>query len=129
MDLLIFDLDGTLIDSQRDLANAVNETRAHMGMPRTDDETVATWVGNGAPVLIRRAMGPDASQEQVEAALEYFLGYYREHALDNTALYAGVRDVLDSLQDAGVKLAVLTNKPAGVSQRIIDGLGVGQHFF
>jgi phosphoglycolate phosphatase len=129
MDLVIFDLDGTLIDSQQDLANSVNATRVHMGLPAIDDDTVATWVGNGAPVLIRRAMGPEAPQEQVERALEYFMGYYREHMLDHTDLYAGVRDGLDRLRESGVKMAVLTNKPVRMSQGIVDGLGLGTHFF
>jgi phosphoglycolate phosphatase len=129
MDLLIFDLDGTLIDSEQDLANAVNATRVHMGHDAIDADTVAKWVGNGAPVLMRRAMGPDASEEEIERALAYFLDYYRQHMLDHTDLYPGVRRGLDALREAGVKLAVLTNKPVRFSQGILEGLGVGKHFF
>src|SRR3974390_758337 len=95
MDLLIFDLDGTLIDSKQDLANSVNATRVHMGRRSSDNEEAASWVGNGAPVLIRRAMGPGASEAEVERALAYFLAYYREHMLDHTVLYPGVREGLD----------------------------------
>jgi phosphoglycolate phosphatase len=129
MDLLIFDLDGTLINSEQDLANSVNATRVYMGHEPIDAETVATWVGNGAPVLMRRAMGPDASDEDIERALAYFLDYYRQHMLDHTELYPGVRHGLDVLREAGVKLAVLTNKPVRFSQGILEGLGVGKHFF
>ena len=97
MDLLIFDLDGTLIDSKKDLVNAVNSTRAHMKMPPLGDETVASYIGNGAPVLIRRALGEQATEEEVKEALEFFIEYYRDHALDYTRLYAGVEPSLDRL--------------------------------
>lgn len=129
MDLLIFDLDGTLIDSKQDLANSVNATRVHMGREAIDNEVAASWVGNGAPVLVRRAMGPEASEADVERALAYFLAYYREHMLDHTHLYPGVREGLDRLRDAGVRMAVLTNKPVRFSRDLVAGLGVGAHFF
>ena len=129
MDLLIFDLDGTLIDSKLDLAHAVNATRSHMGLDSLEHERVYSYVGNGAPVLIRRALGPDASEQQVEEALEFFLEYYREQYLDYTTLYPGVRESLDRLRDAGKQMAVLTNKPVRISKAILDGLGVGAHFF
>ncbi|MDE3166572.1 MAG: HAD-IA family hydrolase [Acidobacteriota bacterium] len=129
MDLLIFDLDGTLIDSKLDLAHAVNATRSHMGMPALDYERVYSYVGNGAPLLIRRALGEQAAEQQVEEALEFFLEYYREHYLDYTVLYPGVRESLDRFRDAGKRMAVLTNKPVRISQAIADGLGVSGHFF
>src|SRR5438132_8650744 len=91
MNLVIFDLDGTLIDSSQDLANSVNATRAHLGLAPIENEVVYSYVGNGAPVLIRKALGPAYSDEAVESALQYFLSYYREHMLDYTALYPGVR--------------------------------------
>jgi phosphoglycolate phosphatase len=128
MDLLIFDLDGTLIDSKLDLAHAVNAARAHMGLGPIENEIVYSYVGNGAPVLIRRALGPDASQSEVQRALDYFLAYYREHMLDYTVLYPGVRESLDRLLEARVQMTVLTNKPVRISQAILDGLGVGSHF-
>ena len=129
MDLLIFDLDGTLIDSRLDLAHSVNAARAHMRMPPLEDDLVCSYVGNGAPVLIRRALGAQASGEEVQRALEFFLQYYRGHALDCTTLYPGVRDSLDRLRAAGQRMAVLTNKPVEVSRAILSGLGVGVHFF
>jgi phosphoglycolate phosphatase len=129
MDLLIFDLDGTLIDSRLDLANSVNATRAHMGMPALANERVYSYVGNGAPMLIRRAMGPRATEAEIEEALEFFLEHYREHPLDYTTLYPGVHEALDRLRAAGKRMAVLTNKPAKISRAIVEGLGVGGHFF
>ena len=128
VDLLVFDLDGTLIDSKRDLANAGNAARGHMGMPPLADARVWSYVGNGAPVLVRRLLGAEATEAQVQGALEFFLEYYRDHKLEYTALYPGVRESLDRLRDAGVRMAVLTNKPVNISCAILEGLGVGGHF-
>jgi phosphoglycolate phosphatase len=129
MPLLIFDLDGTLIDSRLDLAHAVNATRAEAGHGPIPHEQIFSFVGNGAPVLIKRAMGPGATDEEVERALEFFLDYYRQHALDYTVLYPGVRESLERLHAAGASLAVLTNKPVRISRRIMEGLGLSSLFF
>lgn len=129
MHLVIFDLDGTLIDSSLDLANSVNATRAHLALPPLEHDTVYSYVGNGAPVLIRRALGPGYSEDDVQSALLYFLGYYRDHMLEHTHLYPGVREFLDRFRQAGVQMAVLTNKPVRFSQAIVDGLGLSRHFF
>jgi phosphoglycolate phosphatase len=129
MNLLIFDLDGTLIDSKRDLVHSVNAARALMGLEPISEELVSSYVGSGAPILMRRALGPDASEADVQRALEYFLGYYREHMLDNTRLYPGVREALDRLHLAGSSMAVLTNKPVRFSRALVEGLGLGRHFF
>ena len=130
MSLLIFDLDGTLIDSKLDLAHSVNAARRYMGLDPIPHELVSTYIGNGAPVLIRRVLGPDATDEQVAKALDYFIRYYTEHCLDNTSLYPGVKDALDRLRaQHGVRMAVLTNKPVRISNHILDGLGCGDHFF
>ncbi|MGI8992180.1 MAG: HAD family hydrolase [Bryobacteraceae bacterium] len=128
MTLLIFDLDGTLIDSRLDLANSVNAARAHLGLAPICNETVYSYVGNGAPALIRRALGNDAPESEVQAALEFFLAYYREHMLDNTTLYPGVRNALDRLHARKVPMAVLTNKPVRMSVAIVEGLGLTNHF-
>ncbi len=128
-ELLIFDLDGTLIDSKLDLAHAVNATRAHMSMGPLEFERIYSYVGNGAPVLVRRFMGDQATEAEVEEALEFFLEYYRDHALDYTRLYPGVKETLARLSAAAKKMAVLTNKPVRMSKAIVEGLGVGEHFF
>jgi phosphoglycolate phosphatase len=127
-DLLIFDLDGTLIDSERDLADSVNATRTWKGLPPFDIETVRSYVGSGAPVLIKRAF-PNASDTELPRLLRYFLDYYREHMLDATVLYPGVREALEALHAADVPMAVLTNKPVRFSMKLIEGLGLETHFF
>ena len=129
VDLLVFDLDGTLIDSKLDLANAVNTTRAQMGLEALENELIYSYVGNGAPVLIRRALGPAASETEVQKALQFFIAYYHEHRLEHTRLYDGVRESLDRFLGQGMRLAVLTNKPVRISTAILEGLGVGSHFF
>jgi phosphoglycolate phosphatase len=129
MDLTIFDLDGTLIDSKLDLAHAVNAALEHLGLPRLTLERIASYVGNGAPILMRRAIGPEASEEEVARGLTYFMQYYRDHMLDYTTLYPGVRETLDHLRGRGAQMAVLTNKPVGLSKAIVAGLGLDGHFF
>ncbi|MBE0660255.1 MAG: HAD-IA family hydrolase [Bryobacteraceae bacterium] len=129
MDLVIFDLDGTLVDSKQDLCNSVNATRAYMGLEALPDDVVASYVGNGAPVLIKRAMGEEATEPQLEEALSYFLSYYREHMLDYTREYPGVRECLYELHGRGVKMAVLTNKPVRFSKEILVGLKLDRYFF
>ncbi len=128
MELLIFDLDGTLIDSKLDLALSVNAMLAHMGLPPLEMEVVSSYVGNGAPILMRRALGDLANEETEKKALEYFLAHYNEHNLDNTRAYPGVPEALAQLHANGVKMAVLTNKPVRVSGRILDGLGLAKYF-
>jgi len=129
MNLVIFDLDGTLVDSKLDLVLSVNAARGLMELPPISDQLVSSYVGNGAPVLMRRALGPEASEADVERGLEFFLKYYRAHMLDNTQLYPGVKNALDRLHAAGAKMAVLTNKPVRFSRSIVEGLGLKQHFF
>ncbi len=128
-DLLVFDLDGTLIDSALDLALAVNAVRAEAGEEPLEHERIYSYVGDGAPMLIRRALGPEASETAVSDGLEYFLRYYNDHMLDNTALYPGVREALDAWAAENRAMAVLTNKPVVFSKRILDGLGVRGLFF
>jgi phosphoglycolate phosphatase len=126
--LAIFDLDGTLIDSKRDLVDSVNATLDYMGRHKLAEAVISSYVGNGAPILIQRALGDEATQEQVAQGLAFFLGYYREHKLDYTKLYPGVQEALDLLRDQGVRLAVLTNKPVRASVDIVAGLGLGDYF-
>jgi phosphoglycolate phosphatase len=99
-----------------------------MDLPPVPLELVSSYVGNGAPVLIRRVL-PDATEDQLARALRYFLDYYREHMLDATTLYPGVRETLDQLHSADVPMAVLTNKPVRFSVTLLEGLGLEMHFF
>lgn len=124
--VLIFDLDGTLIDSGLDLAHSVNAALAESGRPALPHETIFSYVGDGAAELIRRALGNSAEPAELERILAFFLTYYRAHMLDNTRLYPGVREGLDQLD--GYSMAVLTNKPVRFSRAILEGLHVA-HFF
>lgn len=124
--VLLFDLDGTLIDSRLDLAHSVNATLRHMGRPELSHEAIYKLVGSGAAILVQRALGQGASEEESQRGLEYFLGYYREHMLDNTVTYPGVREGLELLKEQ--PMAVLTNKPVKFSQAILDGLGLSRFF-
>ena len=123
--LLLWDLDGTLVDSELDLAHSVNAMLRHWNSPELPVEVVASYVGDGAPMLVRRALGDPQDESFVQAALDYFLLYYREHKLDHTSVYPGVLDTLHAIsQRSHLKMAVLTNKPIGPSLAICDGLGL-----
>jgi phosphoglycolate phosphatase len=127
--LVIFDLDGTLIDSSKDLAISVNATREHLGMPPLDPLVIHSYVGNGAAMLVKRSLGSTVTDELAERGLAYFLKYYRTHALQYTRCYEGIPGLLRELSVKGHKMAILTNKPAKISTDIVAGLGIGQYFF
>jgi phosphoglycolate phosphatase len=128
--LVIFDLDGTLIDSRLDLVHSVNAALRHIGRPELPDDVIASYVGDGAPILIQRALGGEAVDEAiVRQGLQFFLSYYREHKLDHTTVYAGVHEALAAIQRASNnsprKMAVLSNKPVGPSRAIVEALKLG----
>ena len=130
--LVLFDLDGTLIDSELDLANSVNAMLRHFGRKELPLEVIDTYIGDGAPMLIRRALGDPAHAQVIQEALNYFLLYYREHKLDNTRPYDGILQTLQGIATCdGItrQMAVLTNKPVRASRDILAGLGLSQFFF
>jgi len=131
--LVIFDLDGTLIDSRLDLVHSVNAALRHIQRPELPEDVIASYVGDGAPILIQRALGGEVVDEaMVRKGLEYFLSFYREHKLDHTTVYAGIAEALGKIQNStnGVprKMAVLTNKPVNPSRAIVEALGLGRYF-
>jgi phosphoglycolate phosphatase len=136
--LLVFDLDGTLIDSARDLCNSVNATLVHFGREALMDTAVAGFIGDGALMLVRRALeqgnrnGSPVDEDFLAQAYAYFLDYYREHKLDFTYAYAGVVEALTVLRqfpDGGPRsMAVLTNKPVRPAQAICEALGLAPFF-
>ncbi|HUE44304.1 MAG TPA: HAD-IA family hydrolase [Candidatus Sulfotelmatobacter sp.] len=125
---IVFDLDGTLIDSKLDLIHAVNATLTEMGRAKLSDEIISSYIGHGAPMLMSRALGGVAKEEELARGLGYFLEYYEAHKLDNTCLYPGVTKTLAKLTERKVAMAVLTNKPVKISVRILEALGVARHF-
>jgi phosphoglycolate phosphatase len=133
--LLVFDMDGTLIDSQIDLANSINAMLAHLGKPELPHAVLLGYIGDGATMLVRRALGdPEGDvhdEEYVNAALEFFLAHYRVHKVDFTYVYAGVTEALAAIRAArpGIAMAVLTNKPVGVSREICAHFGLDRFFF
>jgi phosphoglycolate phosphatase len=140
--LLVFDLDGTLIDSAQDLCNSVNAALEEFDLNPLPDPAIAGFVGNGAPLLIRRslALAGNTTPEGVDEALfdrsyQFFLQYYREHKLDFTYAYEGVLEALKALHELhegplGVtrSMAVLTNKPVRPARGICEGLGLADYF-
>ena len=131
--LLVFDLDGTLIDSRLDLVHSVNAALRHIGRPELPDDVIASYVGDGAPILIQRALGSGPIDEAlVRQGLQFFLSYYREHKLDHTTVYEGVKEALQALQRSNHgtprRMAVLSNKPVVPSRAIVEALGLGRFF-
>jgi phosphoglycolate phosphatase len=131
--LIVFDLDGTLIDSQKDLANSINEMLVQLHRQPLPDEIIAAYIGDGAGMLVRRALGDPTDEHLVEHGLDLFLAYYREHKLDYTYVYPGVFESLDALRwtPDGVprQMAVLTNKPVNPARAICNALGLSAYFF
>ncbi|MBV9623210.1 MAG: HAD hydrolase-like protein [Acidobacteria bacterium] len=128
--LVIFDLDGTLIDSRLDLIHSVNAMLRHFDRAELPGEVVASYVGDGAPMLVRRALGDARDQHLIKKALEYFLAYYREHKLDHTIVYDGIPQALEQIQSNGNgrQMAVLSNKPVKPSRDILAALGLSGFF-
>jgi phosphoglycolate phosphatase len=138
--LLVFDLDGTLIDSSLDLCNSVNAALLHVGKQELPHAMIASYIGDGAAMLVRRALGdpgdldalrPDLGEDLFRRTYDFFLRYYREHKLDNTRCYNGVMDSLTRIRadHPNLPMAVLTNKPVNPSREICTALGLAPFFF
>src|SRR5579875_3111330 len=138
--LVVFDLDGTLINSSLDLCNSVNAAMQGVGKNTLPNAVIATYIGDGAAMLVRRALGDPGDVDAANAsagdalfhrAFDLFLEYYREHKLDNTRCYEGVLDSLRVIRERNPRLpmAVLTNKPVNPSRQICDALGLAPFFF
>jgi phosphoglycolate phosphatase len=133
--LIVFDLDGTLIDSRIDLCNSVNATLAHLGKPELPEAVIASYIGDGVSMLVRRALGDpegDSHDEQyVTEAITFFLHYYRIHKLDYTYVYPGVVQSLEAIHTIHpeILMAVLTNKPVNPSRDICAHFNLSRFFF
>jgi phosphoglycolate phosphatase len=125
---LIFDLDGTLIDSKLDLIHSVNAMLTEMGRAKLSDEVISSYIGHGAPMLVSRALGGVAKEDELARGLTHFLDYYEEHKLDSTCLYPEAAETLTKLSERKIAMAVLTNKPVKISVRILEALGAAKFF-
>lgn len=123
MDLFLFDLDGTLIDSTQDIANAVNFTLERLGEPQLTETMILQNVGDGVLHLLRKSI-VENHQHRVEEAVSIFRSRYGEHLLDHTKMYSGVKEILEYF--SGKNKAVITNKPERYLDPIFRGLGI-QH--
>lgn len=130
--LLVFDLDGTLVNSKQDLAKSINGMLQHYHRPELPLEVIGSYIGDGAPMLVRRALGDPDDDAFFNEALRYFLDFYREHKLDHTYVYDGVKQALGQIRASangrGLKMAVLTNKPVHPSRAIVEALGLAEFF-
>ena len=125
---LIFDLDGTLIDSKQDLIHSVNAMLRELGRGELAEETISGYIGHGAPQLVARVLGNGCTEEERQRALQFFLSYYELHKMDTTCAYPGVAETLDQLARLPIPMAVLTNKPVRISVRILDEMGLSKYF-
>jgi phosphoglycolate phosphatase len=123
---LVFDLDGTLINSKQDLIHSVNAMLLELGRQELTEETISGYIGHGAPRLVERALGEKCTGEERQRALEFFLRYYETHKLDTTHAYPGVVETLEKLRE--MPMSVLTNKPVRMSMRILDAMGLSKYF-
>ena len=124
---VVFDLDGTLVDTKDDLAEAVNVTLRALGLAPEDPRRLWSYVGHGARVLLERALGPDRAH-LLGPGLDIFMPWYGEHLLDRSTVYPGLAAVIERLAGEDVCFSVLTNKPEHMSRKIVDGLGLGARF-
>jgi len=123
----IFDLDGTLVDSLQDIANALNGALAEVKLQRVSLEQVRGWVGDGLPMLCRRA-APNVASDTHNHLVQLVQQHYRSHCTDNTRPYPKVLQMLDLLKDRSTPMAVLSNKPHAFAVQVVDQLGLGRYF-
>jgi phosphoglycolate phosphatase len=129
-DIVIFDLDGTLVDTAADLTGALNHALVDLGRQPLTQQTVRGMVGHGARTLLRRGLAAtgDASDALVDAAMPIFLDYYGRHIADHSTPFPGVEQALTALTADGVTLAICTNKPEALARQLIAALGWDTHF-
>ena len=132
--VIIFDLDGTLVDSVPDLASAINAMLADLKRPDFSEETIRHWVGNGAQTLVKRALSGDVKIDETisknffEKALALFLSHYHDHLAQKTRLYPGVVSTLEYLKQQDYRLTIVTNKPIVFVEPLLKGLQI-EHYF
>jgi phosphoglycolate phosphatase len=126
--LVLFDLDGTLVDSAPDIAEAVNRMLAELGLPRESEGTVRTWIGDGARVLLQRALRHAGSMQPVDDVMPRFMVHYGDCLLLRARVYPGVHEALDGLAALGVAMGLCTNKPQRFLPALLEAMGIAHHF-
>lgn len=122
---VIFDMDGTILDTLEDILDSVNVTMDHVGYPHHTKEAMRHFLGNGAATQIQRCVPGGAEDPKYQEALDFYLGYYNEHAKIKTGPYPGIVDVLKKLKELGVKTAVVSNKPDVTVQELSEEFFTG----
>ena len=136
LSMVMYDLDGTLVESVPDLAAALDKMLIDMGMPIVGESKARLWVGNGIPSLVKRALADDMSGDQpgqvdsslFEAAHECFKSHYSEELGHHSYLYPGVSDFLEAMKDRGIKQVVITNKSEQFTDRLLQLMGIDHYF-
>jgi phosphoglycolate phosphatase len=128
IDLAIFDLDGTLVDTAPDIAGALGAALGAVGVAAPPLDAVKKMVGDGARELIRRALEQAGAERDLDALHAALLAAYRAHVSDRSAAYPGVTDALDQLRTAGLPCAVITNKPGDIARRLLQDLSLADRF-
>ncbi len=126
--LVLFDLDGTLVDSAADIAEAVNRTLDELGHPREDEATVRSWIGLGTRVLLDSALRHAGSTADVDAMMPRLMVHYEDCLLLHARLYPGTVEALDALADAGVAMSMATNKPERMARVLARAMGIDHYF-
>ena len=129
--LIMFDLDGTLVDSVPDLSSAVQKMLAAMGLPLSNEDQVRVWVGNGAHQLVKRALvfaAPERAEALFDEAFSLFMAFYAQGVAVDSCLYPDVKETLSVLHQQGITLAVVTNKPECFTYPLLKYLGIEEYF-
>ncbi len=125
---LVFDLDGTLVDSAEDIAEAVNRTLDDLSLPRVSEATVRSWIGEGVRRLVATALAHAGSERPLDEVMPTFMRHYRDCLLRSPRLYDGVTEALQLLQARGLPMAICTNKPSALVPPLLDHLGIAGYF-
>jgi len=128
LEAVLFDLDGTLIDSKRDIAAAANSARVHFGFEALPLAQVVTYIGHGVDHLLQRTLGEHATPERLEEGMEVLMAHYRDHLVVHTTVYPGGREFLDLLKGRGARMGVVSNKPHALTPLTLQKLGLSPYF-
>ena len=125
---VLFDLDGTLIDSKKDIAAAANSARVHFGLEPLPLDVVVTYIGRGVDHLLNRTLGDFATSERVQEGMGILMAHYRDHLVVHTTIYPGVHELLDSLKKRRIPMGVVSNKPHALTPLTLEKLGLKEYF-